>query len=192
MSLNWSKKDLTSQKFGRLTVISDSKIRYSNGLILWNCICDCGNKVVVNGASLRNGKSQSCGCLHLELKRLPKYEASFNKLYKTYQTGAIKRGYEFKLTKDEFKDITSKECFYCGIIPTYECRNNGKKSKFYGNYIYNGIDRIDNNNGYNIENCIPCCFKCNKMKSTLKRDEFIAQCIQISNYVNISRECLGI
>ncbi|MBU3186530.1 hypothetical protein [Clostridium estertheticum] len=58
-------KDITGQTFGRLTVISYSgknKSRHS----LWLCKCNCGNEIIVNGASLKNGGTQSCGCLHKE------------------------------------------------------------------------------------------------------------------------------
>ena len=59
-------KDMTGMKVGRLTVISQAGILKHHEMY-WNCICDCGNKVVVSGASLRrkNGR-KSCGCLHKE------------------------------------------------------------------------------------------------------------------------------
>jgi len=181
MPLNWAKKDLLGQRFGRLKVISESKKRYSNGLVLWDCICDCGNKKTVNGASLRNGKSKSCGCLTLEAVRLPKYEASFNKLYSSYVRGSKKRGHQFTLTKEDFRNITSQNCFYCGNPPMSESKNNGKKSNFYGNYKYNGIDRVNNSEGYTKENCVASCFICNQMKLTLDQKTFINQCKRISN-----------
>ena len=55
------KIDLTGQRFGRLLVIREAGRK--NGHVAWLCKCDCGNEVVINGAYLRNGKSQSCGCL---------------------------------------------------------------------------------------------------------------------------------
>lgn len=54
--------DLTGQKFGKLTVISKSD-RIESGNIYWNCLCECGNSTVVNGAKLRSGKTVSCGCI---------------------------------------------------------------------------------------------------------------------------------
>lgn len=56
--------DLTGQRFGRLTVI-----RKAGGkpLLKWLCRCDCGAEKIVLGQSLRNGDSQSCGCLQKEL-----------------------------------------------------------------------------------------------------------------------------
>lgn len=56
-------KDLTGQKFGRLLVL----FRVQNnkqGDSQWLCLCDCGNEVVIKGASLRNGHTTSCGCAH--------------------------------------------------------------------------------------------------------------------------------
>ena len=55
-------EDITGLKFGKLTVISKSDIR-KDRKVCWNCICDCGNQYIVSGVSLRNGDTQSCGCL---------------------------------------------------------------------------------------------------------------------------------
>lgn len=58
-------KDLTGQKFGRLTVIKRSE-RKSNQAAYWLCQCDCGNITEVRSTALRNGQTQSCGCLRKE------------------------------------------------------------------------------------------------------------------------------
>jgi hypothetical protein len=57
-------KDLTGQRFGRLTVIGLSG--RLNGGAAWLCKCDCGNKKVIASKSLVTGGSQSCGCLRDE------------------------------------------------------------------------------------------------------------------------------
>jgi len=49
-------KDITGQRFGKLTVI-----KYE-GSSKWLCKCDCGEFVIRQGGSLRNGRSHSCGC----------------------------------------------------------------------------------------------------------------------------------
>lgn len=54
-------KDLTGMKFGRLTVIERAENR--NTKVYWVCKCDCGNEVIVTGANLLRGHTQSCGCL---------------------------------------------------------------------------------------------------------------------------------
>lgn len=57
--------DLTGQKFGRLTVLDKAPSR--NGFVYWLCQCDCGTIKEIRGASLKSGKSQSCGCLKNEI-----------------------------------------------------------------------------------------------------------------------------
>ena len=60
--------DLTGQKFNRLTVISRAE-NTSEGRAQWNCVCECGEKTVVSGKSLRNGNTKSCGCLSKDKAR---------------------------------------------------------------------------------------------------------------------------
>lgn len=57
--------DLAGQKFGRLFVIERAP-NNKDGRAMWKCVCDCGNKRIVMGKSLRNGHTQSCGCLNKE------------------------------------------------------------------------------------------------------------------------------
>lgn len=57
--------DLTGMRFGRLVVIErsiDGKRRHPK----WLCQCDCGNKRIVFREALRDGRTQSCGCLQKE------------------------------------------------------------------------------------------------------------------------------
>lgn len=57
-------KDLTGQRFGRLTVIEFAGTK--NGNAYWKCQCDCGAICTANGVHLRRGYTQSCGCFHRE------------------------------------------------------------------------------------------------------------------------------
>lgn len=54
--LRGPRKDLRGQKFGRLT-----PLEYITGS-KWKCQCDCGNIKEINGSSLINGYTKSCGC----------------------------------------------------------------------------------------------------------------------------------
>ena len=47
-----------------------------------------------------------------------------------------------------------------------------KSKGAYGDYIYNGIDRVDSNIGYIFENCVPCCKLCNMAKKEYPVEEF--------------------
>lgn len=57
--------DITGQRFGRLMVIDRAGSKKNR--MYWNCVCDCGNEVIVSGFSLRQGSSRSCGCLQREM-----------------------------------------------------------------------------------------------------------------------------
>lgn len=56
------KIDLTGQKFGKLTVVSFFGTR--NNMAHWNCVCDCGNHSIHNGAKMKMGHVKSCGCIN--------------------------------------------------------------------------------------------------------------------------------
>ena len=61
--------DLTGQRFERLTVIkrADDYVSPKGAYFpQWLCKCDCGNKKIVAGSSLRSGATTSCGCYHKE------------------------------------------------------------------------------------------------------------------------------
>lgn len=68
MAIVKSFKDLTGKKFSRLRVIELWKRipkKSKNGsyyMTYWECLCDCGNRPIINGDSLRGGKTKSCGC----------------------------------------------------------------------------------------------------------------------------------
>lgn len=68
-------KDLTGQRFGRLTVLSEYG-RDKSRSILWLCKCECGKEHIVTGSNLRNKQVKSCGCLLLDFNK-----KNVNKLY---------------------------------------------------------------------------------------------------------------
>lgn len=97
-------------------------------------------------------------------------------LYNNYKKSAIKRGYSFELSTDSFSRIIKNNCYYCNTQP----------KQVIGDLVYNGIDRLENDKGYNIENCLACCGKCNKMKSDMSIRDFEDHIMNIYN--NISKQ----
>jgi len=59
-------KDLKGKKFGRWTVIEFAGSD-KTGTALWECVCACGTKRIVERGNLVSGKSKSCGCLRKEV-----------------------------------------------------------------------------------------------------------------------------
>lgn len=58
-------KDLTGQKFGRLTATSFDSAK--NGKSWWRCSCECGAEKVVTCGHLVSGLVRSCGCLRRDV-----------------------------------------------------------------------------------------------------------------------------
>lgn len=99
-------------------------------------------------------------------EKLAEYSRKPEVRYNAYYKQASKRrGYEFELTLDEFKNLTSQPCYLCGD-------NAG------------GIDRLDNSIGYKLENCRPCCETCNKMKWALDIETFEKQIVKIYQHIH--------
>lgn len=57
-------KDETGKRYGRLLVLERAGTK--NGCATWLCQCDCGNKTIVYGSTLRSGETTSCGCKKFE------------------------------------------------------------------------------------------------------------------------------
>ena len=172
--------DETGHTFGNLMVLRRSGSN-RRGEALWLCRCMCGRTTIIRGVQLRSGMAKSCGCSHY----LSKGKAAFNVVLRDYKRQAIKRGISWELSNDEFTKIIQSTCFYCGEQPS-----NGSLAKIgnrlNGRYIYNGIDRKDNREGYTRENVVPCCASCNRMKGVMSSEEFLARIDKISrNHPNI-------
>ena len=158
-----TKYNLINRSFGKLKVTK--KLGKKNDNRLWNCLCECGNNVSVKTSSLLSRKTKSCGCI----RKLPNGEANLNLIIKKYKESATKRGIEYSLSKEEIKKIITQNCYYCGSEPS----NQIKYKKFNGTFLSNGIDRKDNSIGYTSKNSVPCCFVCNRAKSTMSYKDFI-------------------
>jgi hypothetical protein len=169
--------DRTEQKFKRLLIIELDHIDKKHGSC-WKCLCDCGNEIIVQGNNLVSGVTQSCGCLHKERITLTKGLSALNKIFDSYKRKAKNRDINFELDKDFFIEIINKNCFYCGSKPT----NLQKNPKGNGDYIYNGIDRINSLLGYIKENVVPCCGRCNIAKKNFSQSDFLLWIEKIYNY----------
>lgn len=162
--------DMVGQKFARLTVIERAANKDYSGA-QWLCRCVCGNMVVVGRDNLKSGRTKSCGCYKKEIMRkgLAPGEAACNRTLLTYKYWAKKKDRDFTLTKQEFRNLTKGNCHYCGLQPQQISTSTDDT----GNYIYNGIDRLDSSKGYTIENCVPCCKHCNRAKWDRTEEEFL-------------------
>lgn len=169
--------DETGHTYGRLTVVKKAGSRRSGGRLraMWLCRCDCGNETVVFGGNLRDGSSTSCSCYQKETarpfgdrRRLPYGEAAFNHYYSWTKYYAKERKLEWRLTKQEVRKLSKQNCFYCGTPPQQISKSESNN----GDYVYNGMDRVDNDVGYTPENVVSCCKQCNMAKRSRSVEEF--------------------
>lgn len=179
--------DRKGQKFGRLTVLSLvplCSLKTRRRVVFWLCACDCGNLCTTSAVNLKNGHTKSCGCLKKEVmfKRnsLPYGMACFKYKINTYKKRAKKSNIPFNLSNDDFLELSQGDCHYCGIKPT--ARNRKIYETFNGQFLYNGIDRINNDLGYTVENCVPCCSMCNRAKYTHTYQEFLEYLDRLVEY----------
>jgi len=146
------------------------------------CKCDCGVEKIISWNCIQKGTTRSCGCSRKFAHSKEKGLGNFNKLYNSYKNNSKRRNLNFELDVEEFRELTKKNCFYCNIEPS--TRYNSKNMN--GEYIYNGIDRINNDIGYTLENCVPCCGICNLMKRNLSLEEFKDKLRAITKNLNIN------
>lgn len=93
-----------------------------------------------------------------------------------YKRNAKKRNLEWSITLEQFDKLIFSNCYYCGDEP----RVHELKRK---TLIYNGLDRVDNNKGYIIDNVVACCTICNMMKYTLSLDDFKIWSIRLKDRI---------
>jgi len=167
----WKPIDMTGKRYGKLVVIRREGFFHKKDgskRATWICRCDCGNEKVLLGVDLRNSThgTKSCGCL----VRKEKGASAFRKLVHRLKKQAQERNYAWNLSNENVKEITSNNCFYCGKEPRQV--SGEYTNAFNGVYLYNGIDRVDNSRGYDVDNCVPCCSVCNHAKSNSSLDDF--------------------
>lgn len=166
------------------------KGKSNDGNYKWLFICECGNKKEIPLSRVKKGDTKSCGCLISETSKktilklhvsnkLPIGESSFNALFQSYKKAAKRRDLIFELSEKEFRDLTQKNCYYCGSEPYSKYRASIDKNNY---FLYNGVDRVKNNIGYVLENCVPCCKFCNSAKLKETKEDFLDWVKKIYKY----------
>jgi hypothetical protein len=125
--------DMTGSVFGRLTV--QSRAPNDGTRAVWNCVCECGNKTIVDGKKLRTGHTKSCGCYRSEIS-------------------AKQQGYKNKLSQEQVKNKLAKNGYE--LLSEYIRCDAGAKLKCNNcNLIF---ERLIGASLYNSSGC-PSCSK---------------------------------
>lgn len=139
------RKDMTGQKFGKITVVEYS--HYEKERSYWKCVCECGNEKTISGQDLRRGHAKSCGCYNYEHNKT--HGLSGTRLYNAW-THMIHRCYDIS-------DINYKNYGGRGIFVCEEWRSSYET--FYIWAVSNGyeehltLERMDVNANYSPSNC---------------------------------------
>lgn len=181
-------KDIANQRFGRLVAIRSTG-EVGSGGTKWECICDCGQTAYVRIGLLTSGNTKSCGCLAKDVRayyrekfnedrRLPSGESTCRSVYNEYRISARRRKIDWNISLSEFRSVIVQSCHYCGAEPSSVRIQKG----YYGEFTFSGIDRHDNEKGYELSNCVPCCTTCNVAKATMTHAEFLSWVSRVYNH----------
>jgi len=90
-----------------------------------------------------------------------------NRFYSHVKNTAFRKGLKFTLTLPEVILLMYQNCFYCDAKPSNKMRLPNRKRYKNFTLVYSGLDRKDNLKGYTLSNVVPCCLRCNRIKSNL-------------------------
>lgn len=133
--------NLVGKVYGKLTVLREAGSK--NRGLLWECICECGSIKIIQGQSLKNGYTTSCGCI------VKKHGMTKTRPFKIWQCMLYRTSGE---NNPQFKDYGGR-----GVI-VEDPRWRESFTSFWEDMqqgYQDGLtlDRIDNNRGYCKDNC---------------------------------------
>jgi len=146
--------NLVGKRFGRLLIIRHEGYN-KEGRSLWLCQCDCGNKKIIRGNSLKRGLTRSCGCLRIEKAKLCHSKHKYSRT-PTYIVWSNMKNRCYNKKHRQYKNYGGRGIRVCK-------RWLNKKNGFNNFLIDMGekpkdkfLDRMNNNklkNGYSPGNC---------------------------------------
>jgi len=167
-------------RFGNYTILKFHSKSDTRKLGMWESKCDCGNIVFKRTAAFTTEKTIKCQrCSNKENTQTnikPNKQSCKNKICAHTRNAARCRGLVFELTDAEILHLTSLPCFYCDSP-----HSNLTRTKRGDCIQHNGLDRVDNNKGYTIDNVVPCCRYCNFAKMDTDLKEWIFRIERIYN-----------
>lgn len=98
------------------------------------------------------------------LKRIKIQRSNPETKFNQYQYSAEKRNISWDLTYKEFISFWKEPCKYCG-----------------GEIETIGLDRVNSQKGYTIENLVSCCTECNRMKGKVPFLEWVSKVQEIAS-----------
>lgn len=168
---------IVGRRYGRLVVTAMQADHVSQQHVQWQCACDCGSIVVRSRGTLRGAISHhtSCGCR--PWRGGHDYTTALRtQAYRTHSLGAHRRQWS-PLSREAWNQLVTQPCSYCGQTDCQQASD--------GSMVYlNGVDRLDSTKGYQSDNVVPCCGRCNRMKLTSLPTDFLSHVETILNHLD--------
>jgi hypothetical protein len=141
--------DLTGLRFGLWTVIKQAGNAPGGGA-LWHTVCDCGNTGTPSGGDLRAGKSTGCGCVRTEKNAAASrtHAGSGTRVYRIWQ---LMRARCSRTSNPDFAEYGGRGIKVCAEWENFSSFRDWAQSAGYSDKL--SIDRINNDLGYEPENC---------------------------------------
>jgi hypothetical protein len=162
--------NISSKKYGRLTVLNNYK--NIKNKIFWLCKCDCGTIKWIWSSSLKDGSIRSCGCLLHEylIKRNVTYVGNKHSKWNNGSSNKEK-GYCYKFSRKSVKDNVRKfwnnTCIQCGMTGE-ECKEK-YKAELTVHHVYNNRNSLcDDSPKMFVTLCKSCHSKLNTTNETYK------------------------
>lgn len=142
--------------------------------IYFKCTClKCGRKLRIRNDGLHKNRVGCSKCLgkwrkeHFLEKNKDLLPKDIRNKYIHFKCNAKRKNknIQFDLTKEQVEDMCKKPCYYCNKP---RCL---------------GVDRVDNSKGYTMDNCVPCCGICNRMKMDLDPIYFLQKINDIYKHI---------
>lgn len=184
-----------------LVVNGVDRIDNSGGYVLGNCCAACRTcnrmklampvevflercrRIVVVAGSAFSGWSFDAGVEPIE-PIVPRRRVAngdwLGHLMRRYQRRVIRSERAFTLTRNQFGQILSSPCVYCG--------GESESRKTLGGRCVSEVDRVDNTRGYVPGNCLAACRRCNLMKMGLTGPVFVAHCQRVAEHTICTKD----
>lgn len=150
-----------------------------NGTVMWQIECDRGHSFyagdkAVNHLGLMCNKCEK----YIKIKNEDREHVILNREYmrNVRARHKLKGGTDKTIISfEEYKKLVKQPCYYCGQKFSRVLKDIEHTRKIQVTDVevkINGLDRIDSKKGYEIDNVVPCCKRCNTMKLDQEQSEF--------------------
>lgn len=153
--------------------------RSRNKVKLWPCTCSgCGTTKHLSRSSIDTNQK---GCRSCSLRTKTTHSLA-RQCWKSFKVNSKGRGLLVEIDFNEWYSLSQLPCRYCGLSGQ-NLREFIDEDRHF-QFRYNGIDRINPDEGYIAGNIVPCCWPCNRAKSTFSHDDFVDHISKIYRHLN--------